>query len=146
MTGNYTCNSPDETFAVGECLGNALQSRDAVLLHGGLGAGKTLLTKGILHALGFDVDEVTSPSFTLVNHYPTERFDVYHLDVWRIVEGSDAAFGVGLNEIVENENSIVIIEWAERLGKFKFPGRVFDISIEGEGDDARSVEITNTDV
>jgi tRNA threonylcarbamoyladenosine biosynthesis protein TsaE len=142
MTETHICNTPDETFALGEMIGRQLVAGDAVLLHGGLGAGKTLLTKGILEALGFDADEVTSPSFTLVNLYNTPSFDVHHIDLWRIDEKSDAAFGVGLDEIVEQENAVVIIEWAERLRRYGFPGRTIDVSIGGDGEDARIISIS----
>ena len=144
LEGTHECESPQDTYALGMQVGRRLQALDAVLLHGGLGAGKTLLTKGILDALGFDPDEVTSPSFALVNLYKTDDSDVYHIDLWRIDEGSDAAFGVGLDEIVEQQNAIVIIEWAERLGRYNFPGRVWDVAIEGDGDEFRKIEITVT--
>jgi tRNA threonylcarbamoyladenosine biosynthesis protein TsaE len=114
-------------------------------LSGGLGAGKTLLTKGILYALEFDVDEVTSPSFTLVNLYKTDERDVYHIDLWRLDETADAAFAVGLNEILEDENAVVIIEWSERLKNFSFPENVLDVEIEGDGDDAREIKISRRD-
>ncbi len=142
MSEIHICITPDETFELGEKIGRSLRPADAVLLHGGLGAGKTLLTKGILNALGFDVDDVTSPSFTLVNLYKTHSFDVYHIDLWRIDEKSDAAFGVGLDEIVEQDNAVVIIEWAEKLGRYKFPGRTIDVSINGDGGDARAITIS----
>ncbi len=80
----YICESPDETFDLGEKIGGSLAGGDVVLLYGGLGVGKTLLTKGILDALDFDIDEVTSPSFTLVNLYRTPTFDVYHIDILRL--------------------------------------------------------------
>ncbi len=144
MTETIICETTDETYDLGKSIGAGLRGTDAVLLHGGLGAGKTLLTKGILDSLGFDVDEVTSPSFTLVNIYPTEAFDVHHIDLWRIDERSNAAFGVGLDEIVESETAVVIIEWAERLGHFKFPGRVINIFIDGEGEDPRTITIKQT--
>ena len=132
---------PEATFAVGEDLGSALRTGDVVLLTGGLGAGKTLIAKGILNALDFDVDEVTSPSFTLVNLYKTEKFDVYHIDLWRLDEGTDIAFGVGLPEILEDEKAVVIIEWAEKLGDFSFPSKVFIVKIEGDGDEPRAISI-----
>ena len=118
---------------------------DAVLLHGGLGAGKTLLTKGVMEAVGFDPDEVTSPSFALVNLYKADAVDVYHIDLWRIDEGADAAFGVGLDEIVGEPRSMVIIEWAERLGAFRFPGRVWKVEIGGDGEDTREINISLND-
>ena len=142
MIGEYICKSPEATFDLGEKLGENLQGGEMILLSGGLGAGKTLLTKGILSALDYDIDEVTSPSFTLVNLYKA-KFDVYHIDFWRLDENSDVAFAVGLNEILEDETVIVIIEWAERLQKFPFPEKTFCVKIEGDGDDARKIEISS---
>jgi tRNA threonylcarbamoyladenosine biosynthesis protein TsaE len=137
-----TSESPEKTFSLGERIGSELQSGDVVLLYGDLGAGKTLLTKGILSELEFDVDEVTSPSFTLVNLYKTSRFDVYHIDLWR-VEGPSAADTVGLDEIVENVKAVTIIEWADRLGKFAFPNRTIKVEISGDGDEPRLITIVN---
>ncbi len=144
MMETHVCRSPEATFELGEEFGRRLRGGDSVLLHGGLGAGKTLFTKGVLSALDFDIDEVTSPSFTLVNLYRTDDLDVYHIDLWRIDEGSDAAFGVGLDEIVEQENAVVMIEWAERLGGYRFPSRVFEVVIEGSGEGPRRVTITES--
>ena len=141
MTGNYICETPDDTFALGERLAAELKEGDVLLLKGGLGAGKTLLTKGILNALDFDIDEVTSPSFTLVNLYRTPTVDVYHVDLWRLDENSDVASAVGLYEILAGESNIVIIEWSEKLPKFSHSGRIIEISISGDGDDPRTIEI-----
>ena len=138
----FVCRTPQETFDLGEKLGSSLQGSEIILLSGGLGAGKTLLTKGILFAFDFDVDEVTSPSFTLVNLYKTEKFNVYHIDLWRLDENSDAAFAVGLDEILLDEKAIVIIEWSERLKDFSFPNKVFRITIEGDGDEARKITVS----
>jgi tRNA threonylcarbamoyladenosine biosynthesis protein TsaE len=139
--GKFESKTPEETFALGEEFGAALKGGEMILLSGGLGAGKTLLTKGILSALDFDVDEVTSPSFTLVNLYQTEKFDVYHIDLWRIDAGADAAFAVGLDEILEAKTAVVIVEWAERLEKFPFPEKTFRVRIDGDGDETRKIEI-----
>ena len=141
-TGEFICRTPEETFELGEKIGESLLGGEAVLLSGGLGAGKTLLTKGILNGLDFDVDDVTSPSFTLVNLYKTGNFDVYHIDFWRLDENSDVAFGVGLNEIFEDETAVVIIEWAEKLQNFSFPAKVFRVKIEGDGDEPRKISIS----
>lgn len=138
---NYISDSPKETFEFGEKFGADLRGGEMILLSGGLGAGKTLLTKGILNAVGYDVDEVNSPSFTLVNLYKAEKFDVYHLDLWRIDESSDAAFAVGLDEILEDETAVVIIEWSERLGDYSFPPETFRVKISGDGDDSRMIEV-----
>ncbi|MBK8466641.1 MAG: tRNA (adenosine(37)-N6)-threonylcarbamoyltransferase complex ATPase subunit type 1 TsaE [Chloracidobacterium sp.] len=138
---NVVCHSPEETFALGELIGGELSGGDVVLLYGGLGAGKTLLTKGILNALEFDIDEVTSPSFTLVNLYKTATFAVYHIDLWRLDVSQDTASAVGLEEIVENENAITIIEWADRLGDVSFPNRTISIKVDGDGDEPRKVQV-----
>ncbi|HEY0458366.1 MAG TPA: tRNA (adenosine(37)-N6)-threonylcarbamoyltransferase complex ATPase subunit type 1 TsaE [Pyrinomonadaceae bacterium] len=141
-TGIFVCQTPQETFDLGEKIGTGLQGGEMLMLSGGLGAGKTLLTKGILYALDFDITEVTSPSFTLVNLYKTERFDVYHIDLWRIDERADAAAAVGLSEILEDARAVTIIEWSERLKNFSFPEKTFRITIEGDGDDARKINIS----
>ncbi|MDQ3087372.1 MAG: tRNA (adenosine(37)-N6)-threonylcarbamoyltransferase complex ATPase subunit type 1 TsaE [Acidobacteriota bacterium] len=141
MISEYNCRSPEETFDLGEKLGESLQGGEMILLSGGLGAGKTLLTKGILYALDYDIDEVTSPSFTLVNLYKA-KFEVYHIDFWRLDENSDVAFAVGLDEIIEDETAVVIIEWAEKLGNFPFPEKVLQITIEGDGDEPRRIIVT----
>lgn len=134
----FICKNPQDTFELGEKIGESLQGGEVILLEGGLGAGKTLFTKGILNALDFDVDEVTSPSFTLVNRYDA-RFTVYHLDLWRIE--NNAAFAVGLDEILEDEKAVVIIEWSERLGDFAIENKVIRVKIEGDGDDERIITI-----
>ena len=141
MISEYICESPEATFDLGKNLGENLKGGEMILLSGGLGAGKTLFTKGILYALDFDIDEVTSPSFTLVNLYKA-KFDVYHIDFWRLDENSDVAFAVGLNEILEDETAIVIIEWAEHLKKFSFPAKTFRVKIEGDGDQPRKIVIS----
>lgn len=139
--GKFESKTPEETFALGEKIGAELKGGEMILLSGGLGAGKTLLTKGILNALEFDVDEVTSPSFTLVNLYKTGKFDVYHIDLWRIDEASDAAFAVGLDEILEDKTAVIIVEWSERLKNFPFPEKTFHLKIDGDGDETRNIII-----
>jgi tRNA threonylcarbamoyladenosine biosynthesis protein TsaE len=138
ITGNYVCKTQNKTFNLGNKIGKALSSGEILLLEGGLGAGKTLLTKGILSALDYDVDEVTSPSFSLVNRYDA-KFTVYHLDLWRIEK--DAAFAVGLDEMLDEKNCIIIIEWAERLENLDFGRKTYKIKISGDGVDAREIEI-----
>ena len=141
MMSELVCNTPYETFNFGESLGRELRDGDCLLLYGSLGAGKTLLTKGILSALDFDTDEVTSPSFTLVNLYETAKFDVYHIDLWRLDNTANAAEAVGLDEILEKGNSVVIIEWADRLRADAKPGGAISVRIEGDGDEPRKISI-----
>ena len=136
-----TCINPDETFKLGEEIGKTLKGGEILLLEGNLGAGKTLLTKGLVSTLDFDSAEVTSPSFALVNFYKA-KFDVFHIDLWRLEKSSDPGFEIGLEEVLENEDAIVIIEWAEYLN-FDFTKRtVIRIKLEGDGNSPRRISLT----
>src|SRR5215813_14430932 len=97
----YTSTFSDQTFRHGEEIGRDLKGGELILLTGGLGAGKTIFAKGVMSALGYDPDDVTSPSFTLVNLYHA-RLDVYHIDLWRLDDETDAIVAVGLDDILAN--------------------------------------------
>lgn len=143
-SGEFVCATPEDMFALGERFGARLQGGETILLHGGLGAGKTLFVKGALNALDFDVTEVTSPSFALVNIYDA-RLKIYHLDLYRLNAGASAAYAVDLDEILQDETAAVFIEWAERLADFPLPDATIKIEIAGDGDEPRRVTITNYD-
>ena len=115
--GKSTCEAPEDTFELGERIGSSLKGGEVILLTGPLGAGKTLLTKGIVSSLDFDINDVTSPSFTLVNLYKTRKFDIYHIDLWRIDDLTDALFAVGLEDILENKQAVIVIEWGGAFEK-----------------------------
>ena len=85
LTGEFISASESETFELGVRIGKQLVGGEIILLNGQLGAGKTILVKGIGHALGIDKEEVTSPSFTLVNPH-RGRLLVYHIDLYRLNE------------------------------------------------------------
>lgn len=139
-TGEWISHSERETFDLGVRLGAQLSGGEIVLLSGPLGAGKTMLVKGIANALGIDEVDVTSPSFTLVNPHPG-RLLLYHIDLYRLDEGASAAHAVDLDEILTDENAVVIIEWAERLGRYPLPDNLWRIAITGDGDEARKISI-----
>jgi tRNA threonylcarbamoyladenosine biosynthesis protein TsaE len=140
-TGEWISRSERETFDLGVRIGTQLSGGEILLLDGPLGAGKTVLVKGIAYALGLDDEDVTSPSFTLVNPHQG-RLLLYHIDLYRLDEGASAAHAVDLDEILTDENAVVIIEWAERMGHYPLPANVWRVSISGDGDEARRVSIS----
>ena len=138
--GEFASISPQQTFELGQTIGSRLQGGEILLLSGPLGAGKTLLVKGLCAALGIDEEDVTSPSFTLVNPYDG-RLRLYHLDLYRLDEGASAAHAVDLDDLLSDKDSVIVIEWAERMGRYPLPADVWKIEIAGDGDDARRIVI-----
>jgi len=139
--GEFVTHNERETFDLGTHIRSQLSGGEIILLNGPLGAGKTVFVKGIAQALGINEEEVTSPSFTLVNpHYG--RLLLYHIDLYRLDEGASAAHAVDVDEILSDENAVVIIEWADRMGRYPLPAGVWRVSISGDGDDARTISIS----
>ena len=140
VIGDWVCRTATETFSLGERFGRQLEGGEILLLDGPLGAGKTVFVKGLTSALGIDPEEVTSPSFTLVNPYEG-RLPIFHIDLYRLDEGPSAAHAVDLDELLNDERAVVVIEWAERLGNYPLPANVWRISITGDGDTPRTISI-----
>jgi tRNA threonylcarbamoyladenosine biosynthesis protein TsaE len=139
-TGEWISQETAKTFSLGQQVGAQLIGGEILLLSGPLGAGKTVFVKGIAAALGLDPAEVTSPTFTLVNPY-SGRLTLYHVDLYRLDEGASAAHAVDLDELLRDEEGVLVIEWAERLGRYPLPESVWRIVISGDGDDPRSISI-----
>jgi tRNA threonylcarbamoyladenosine biosynthesis protein TsaE len=139
-TGEWTSHKPAETFKLGEWIGQHLAGGEIILLDGALGAGKMIFVKGLASALGLDETDVTSPSFTLVNRYEA-RLMLYHLDLYRLTDGASAAYAVDLDELLLDEQSVIVIEWAERLRNYPLPAPVYRVSIKGDGEEVRHIRI-----
>lgn len=138
--GKFVSQNEQKTFKLGVKIGEQLAGGEILLLNGSLGAGKTVLVKGIAHALGVDEDDVSSPSFTLVNPYEG-RLLLYHIDLYRLDEGASAAHAVDLDELLSDEDAVTVIEWADRLGSYPLPAGVWRITIMGDGDAPRMIAI-----
>ncbi|HEX8502706.1 MAG TPA: tRNA (adenosine(37)-N6)-threonylcarbamoyltransferase complex ATPase subunit type 1 TsaE [Pyrinomonadaceae bacterium] len=137
--GVWTSHSPEETFEAGRRVGERLRGGEILLLSGALGAGKTVFTKGLAAGLGLDPAEVSSPSFTLVNRHAEGRLVLYHLDLYRLAEGHGAAHAVELDELLADERAVIVIEWAERMGRYRLPDAVWRVRLEGDGEDPRRI-------
>jgi tRNA threonylcarbamoyladenosine biosynthesis protein TsaE len=139
--GRFRTASPEETEALGRRVGASLDGPAVLLLSGDLGAGKTLFTRGVVEGLGADPDDVSSPTFSLVNRYDGGRLPVYHLDLYRIdgPHAVEALYGIGLDEILD-ERAVVVVEWADRLAGF--PVRdAWHVAIAYEGDEERVIDV-----
>lgn len=129
------------TLGLGELLTELLRPPKLVILRGDLGAGKTTLVKGIVAALGAgDPDGVTSPTFTLMHEYKGRKVRVFHLDLYRLETDAELE-GVGVWEIADYPDALVLVEWGER-----FPALVTradaDIVIEaGENETERLLTV-----
>jgi tRNA threonylcarbamoyladenosine biosynthesis protein TsaE len=113
--------SEQEAIAFGRELAAGLRSGSVVALIGGLGAGKTHVTKGIAAGLGFG-GEVTSPTFTLVHEYtgPGLRLPVFHFDFYRLDAAAEAV-ALGWDDYLEREG-VCVVEWADRFPELLPPG------------------------
>ena len=109
----FISKSPKDTLEYGKKFAKNLKIGDIVVLSGELGAGKTKFTEGILSYFGKE-NEISSPSFTIVNEYDAENIKIFHFDVYRL-EDSDEFFNIGGEEYFEK--GIVIIEWGEKISE-----------------------------
>jgi tRNA threonylcarbamoyladenosine biosynthesis protein TsaE len=132
--GTYISHSPEETFEFAYRVGEEIKTGTIFLLSGDLGAGKTVFTKGLAAGLGIDPADVASPTFTLINQHDG-RLRLVHIDLYRLEGGPEVWYGLGLDEILSDQQSVVVIEWAERVGDFKLgPAYAVDIKVGGEND------------
>ncbi len=138
-TGEFITNSAEETFELAYQIGESLTGPTVFLLHGDLGAGKTVFTKGIAAGLDIDPAEVNSPTFTLVNQHDG-RMKLYHLDLYRIEGGPAEISALGLEEMLDQPDAVVVIEWPERLGGFSIPG-AYQVTISDSGVESRHILI-----
>jgi tRNA threonylcarbamoyladenosine biosynthesis protein TsaE len=110
--GAHATRSESETAAVGRELATTLPAGAVVLLYGDLGAGKTAFVKGLADGLGVPCDEVSSPTFTLVQEYRGGRLTLFHVDLYRIEDPREID-DLGLDELAEG--GVLAIEWADKL-------------------------------
>jgi tRNA threonylcarbamoyladenosine biosynthesis protein TsaE len=131
-------STESETVAAGEALGRELKAGNVVLLHGDLGAGKTAFVRGLARGIGANPDEVSSPTFTIVQEYEGSSATLYHVDLYRLEPGE--VDDLGLEDLVSSDG-IVAIEWAERWGGRPQGEGVAEVSIDDAGEDRRVIRV-----
>ena len=134
-------HSPEETVDAGVKLGKMLSAGDVIAFKGGLGAGKTTFTRGIAVGLGLG-DNVTSPTFALVNEYIGKKISLYHFDMYRI-ETSDDLESTGFYDY-PFEGNVVAVEWSENIAD-ALPENTIYNSINTIEDDTREITVENGD-
>ena len=107
----FISHSENETIDLACKLASKLKNGDLIVLSGNLGSGKTRFTQGILKYFGLE-DEISSPTFTIVNEYDTPKFKIYHFDLYRL-EDADEFYAIGGEEYLQT--GLCIFEWGEMI-------------------------------
>lgn len=131
-----TTRSESETAAAGRNLAASLRAGAVLLLFGDLGAGKTAFVRGLAEGLGVPRDDVSSPTFTLVQEYRGGRLPLFHVDLYRLNNPREID-DLGLEEIADD--GVLAIEWAEKLPAP--PREAIEVRITDNGGDLRTIEI-----
>ena len=137
----FTLDSPTQTLALGRAMGERLFPGSVLALSGELGAGKTLLTRGIAEGLGIgNPASVNSPTFVLIQEYPA-RLPIYHFDVYRL-QSVDEFLDLGSDEYL-NGDGVTIIEWANRVVA-ALPDDRLDVALRIVAPEVRQVTLCAT--
>ncbi len=137
----FISNNEDETKAIGFNLASKLNKKDIVILTGDLGSGKTKFTEGFLSYFGLE-DEISSPTFTIVNEYSKNNVNIYHFDVYRL-EDLDEFYAIGGTDYFDN--GICLIEWGELIEPILSKYIKINISKDNENENIRYLTIENID-
>ena len=132
----FKTNSPAETEAVGEALGKRLQPGTVLAYRGDLGAGKTAFTRGLARGLGA-TEQVTSPTYTIVNEYLSGRLPLFHFDMYRLASADDL-FDIGWEDYLER-GGVCAVEWSENVEE-ALENAIF-VTIEKTGEDSRRITV-----
>jgi len=138
---HLTSHSPKETQKIASKLAKRLKKGEVLCLFGDLGGGKTTFVQGL--AKGLDVEKkVTSPSFVLMRKYPISGHlvtSLYHIDCYRIKSYKEI-LDIGFNEILEDKNAVIAIEWADKVKEI-LPKERLDIKFEFVDEATRKIDL-----
>lgn len=137
----FVSKSENDTIEFANNLASLLKNGDIIVLSGDLGSGKTKFTQGILRHFGLE-DEISSPTFTIVNEYHKDKTNIYHFDVYRLTD-SDEFYAIGGDEYLNN--GICIIEWGEIIEDI-LPNDYIKINFtkDVENENYRTLELIGT--
>lgn len=134
----HTSDSVDQTQAIAAELARRLAAGDCIALSGEMGAGKTQFVRGLVQGLGGDGRMVSSPTFVLLNVYPTPRLTVFHLDAYRVAGEGDFE-AIGFEELLD-QGGVAVVEWPQRVAGL-LPARRISVSIVATGESQRCISI-----
>ena len=135
----YVARTVEATDQLGQRLAETLPTGSVVALIGTLGAGKTTLVQSVAAALGVPRDAVTSPTFVLINEYPSDRTPIYHIDAYRLRD-EDEFRELGPEEYFDGAG-ITFVEWADRVADC-LPADYLTIKIAVLGPSEREYVVT----
>ena len=136
----FITNSPEETEAVAEALGKTLTPGAVLAYAGDLGAGKTAFTRGLARGLGAD-EQVTSPTYTIVNEYLSGRIPLFHFDMYRLSSEEDL-WDIGWEDYLDR-GGVCAVEWSERVADAM--ADAIQIRIEKLGENTRRITVEGGD-
>ncbi len=141
MDLEITSQSPEQTIEIGRRIGEKLKGGEVIAICGPLGSGKTHLIKGIAAGAGAkDSRQVNSPTFVIVNEY-SGRFDIYHIDAYRLNSIADFEM-LGFDDFCYSQ-SVVLIEWADKIESALRDIDYIRIELEHAGETSRTIHIKN---
>ncbi len=141
-------DSPEHTDAIATELARRLRPGDLLLLTGDLAAGKTTFVRGLVRGLGGDPDEVSSPTFVLVQSYPCRAGGVrtvHHVDLYRLADSSHELRGIGVDDLMADPVAVVAVEWPRTAlaGWIRAGARVWRIRIDVGDGDRRTIDVAS---
>ncbi len=137
----FYSNSPEDTENLAKKIASLLQGNEVVALYGDLGAGKTAFTRGFADFFGLK-DEVSSPTFSLVNEYEGSKVKIYHFDMYRVSTLEDLE-STGFFDYIGK--GIFIVEWSENIEKH-LPSNAINIRFQKTSENSRIINVRGIDL
>ena len=139
---NFVSHSENDTIKFADEFASKLDMHSIIVLSGDLGSGKTKFTEGVLKHFGLE-DEISSPTFTIVNEYDAKDFKIFHFDLYRLAD-VDEFYAMGGEEYLQN--GLCIFEWGEMIEEILQTHYIkITFSRDGENTDLRNLRIEEID-